>query len=597
MPQNQLGLNNAACGITVTECEEFKKLQPEDFTKNIKHWERTRMSKAADMAKISVKGGFHVMWGLIVSTVISAVGTILIALLLGEENYGLYTIALTAPTLIVLFRDWGVTSAMVRYTAQSNAENKTANIRSIFMSGLIFEIALGIALSMLGFLLSAFLATTVFNRPLIAPLLQIASFTILTSALVSTATAAFTGIEKMHLNSIMQVSQSIIKTALIIALVLVGLGTYGAITGFTVATLLAGLIGIMLMFTIYKRLPKPNGSKVEVGNNIKTMLKYGLPLSLSAIIAGFLAQYYNFLLYICVSDNALIGNYAIAQNFVVLITFFAAPITTMLFPAFSKIDHQKDPETLKNVFQTSVKYASLLVVPVAAMIMALAQPAISTLFGNKYAEAPLFLALLAITYLYPILGSLSIGSLINGQGQTTFNLIIAIITAAVGFPLGFILISNYGVLGLIVTALTASIPGIITSLLFIKKRYNVTVHWQSSAKILFSSAAAATLTYVLLIQFHTFSSITRLIIGVAVFTPTYLTAAILTKTFNKADIGNLREMFTALGPLQRLFNTVLNLIEKLMTAFTQNKKQQKATKSYQLHKQKPKQNNSNQQRS
>ncbi|MGB9134024.1 MAG: oligosaccharide flippase family protein, partial [Candidatus Bathyarchaeia archaeon] len=245
------------------------------------------MSKAADMAKVSVKGGLNVMWGLVASTVISAVGTILIAWLLGEDNYGLYSIALTAPTLMVLFRDWGVTSAMIRYTAQSNAENKTANIRSIFMSGLLFEVALGIALSLLGFLLSDFLAINVLKRPVIAPLIQIASITVLTSALVSTATAAFTGIEKMHLNSIMLVSQSIIKTTLIIILVLLGLGTFGAITGFTVASLLSGIIGVTLMFAIYKLLPNPNGSKLEIGNNIKTMLKYGLPLSLGVILTGF----------------------------------------------------------------------------------------------------------------------------------------------------------------------------------------------------------------------------------------------------------------------------------------------------------------------
>ena len=44
------------------------------------------MSKAADMAKVSVKGGFHVMWGLVASTVISAVGTIISALLLGKKT-------------------------------------------------------------------------------------------------------------------------------------------------------------------------------------------------------------------------------------------------------------------------------------------------------------------------------------------------------------------------------------------------------------------------------------------------------------------------------------------------------------------------------
>lgn len=535
------------------------------------------MSKATDMAKTSFKGGFHVMWGLVASTVISAVGTIIIALLLGEDNYGLYTIALTAPTLITLFRDWGVNYAMIRYTAQSNAENKTAKIRTIFMTGLLFEIVLGIVLSLLGFLLSNFLAIDVFKRPVIVPLLQIASFTVLASALMTTASAAFFGIEKMHLNSIMTVSQSILKTALIITLVFVGLGTYGAITGFTVANFLAGLIGLLLMFTIYKRLPKPNGNKLEIGNNIKTMLKYGVPISLSEIIAGFLLQFYNFLLYMYVLDNAIIGNFAIAKNFVVLITFFATPVTVTLFPAFSKLDHRKEPETLNNVFQTSVKYASLLVVPFTAMIMALAQPAVSTLFGNTYAEAPLFLALLAITYLYTILGSLCIGSLINGQGQTTFNLVMAVITAAVGFPLGFILISNYGVLGLIITSLTAGIPGIITSLIFIKKRYNVTIHWKSSAKILLSSAAAATLTYVLITQLNAFSSLTRLIIGVAIFTLIYLTAIILTKTLTITDISNLREMVTALGPLRPIFNTILTLIQKLMEILTPNKQDKQNT--------------------
>ena len=533
------------------------------------------MSKAADMAKVSVRGGFHVMWGLVASTVISAVGTIIIAILLGPDNYGLYAIALTAPTMIVLFRDWGVNFAIVRYTAQSNAEDKTANIRSIFLSGLIFEVALGIALSLVGFFLSDFLAVTVLNRPTIVPLIQIASVSILTSALVSTATAAFTGVEKMHFNSIMLVSQSFFKTILIIALVLLGLGTYGAITGFMAATLIAGLIGVLFMFKIYKSLPKPDGHKLKIVNKVKTMLKYGLPLSIGVILGGFLVQFYNVILYNSVSDNALIGNLAIAQNFVVLITFVATPVTTMLFPAFSKLDHRKDPETLKNVFQTSVKYASLLVVPVTAMIMALAQPAISTLFGNKYAEAPLFLALLAVTYLYTVMGSLSIGSLINGQGQTTFNLLIAVITAVVGFPLGFILISNYGVLGLIVTTLSASIPGTIVALVFIKQRYNVTVHWKSSAKILLSSAVAAAVTYMLLTQLTAFSSLIRLIIGVAVFTPTYIIAAIVTKTFGTTDINNLREMLTALGPLRPIFNIILNLIEKLMTTLTPNKKQDK----------------------
>ena len=192
------------------------------------------------------------------------------------------------------------------------------------------------------------------------------------------------------------------------------------------------------------------------------MLAYGTPLSLSTIIGGFQSQYYAFLLPIFyVTNNSAIGNYGIASTFVVLITFFATPITTMLFPAFSKLNPQKDKETLQNVFQFSIKYASLLVVPVAALVMCLAEPAVSTLFGKTYSTAPLFLALLAITYVFPAFGSLSTGNFINSQGKTTFFLYLTLITAAIGFPMGYILILHFGVLGLIVTSLVASIPSFV----------------------------------------------------------------------------------------------------------------------------------------
>ena len=58
------------------------------------------INKATEMAKVSAKGGFHLLWGLVASTVISSIGTIVIAVLLGPANYGLYAVALTAPNLI-----------------------------------------------------------------------------------------------------------------------------------------------------------------------------------------------------------------------------------------------------------------------------------------------------------------------------------------------------------------------------------------------------------------------------------------------------------------------------------------------------------------
>ena len=155
------------------------------------------MSKAANIAKISAKGGFNLLWGMVASTIVSALGTIVVANLLGAANYGLYTIALVGPSLLSLFSDLGIGRAIIKYTAQYNTEDKAASIRSIFTAGILFETTLGITLAVVCFLLSGFFAK-LYSLPNITPLIQIASFTILLGALFSTAQAAFTGIEKFE---------------------------------------------------------------------------------------------------------------------------------------------------------------------------------------------------------------------------------------------------------------------------------------------------------------------------------------------------------------------------------------------------------------
>ena len=344
-----------------------------------------------------------------------------------------------------------------------------------------------------------------------------------------------------------------------------GLSTFGAILGYTIAITIAGLMGVVLVWTQYKNLPKLTTVKLEIKAYTKTMLTYGTPLSLSAIISGFQGQYYAFLLPIFyVTDNTAIGNYGIASTFVVLISFFATPITTMLFPAFSKLNPQKDKQTLQNVFQYSVKYASLLVVPVAALVMCLAEPAVSTLFGQTYSSAPLFLALLALAYFFPAFGSLSTSNFITGQGKTTFLLYLILITAAIGIPLGYVLIMQIGVLGLIITSIVASVPSTIISLYWIKKNYDLTVEWHSSVKILVSSSTAAILTYIFVSEL-TFSSLVRLIIGAIFFAFVFAVSTLLTKTISKSDIENLRGMTSGLGIVGKISNSVLNIIEKLKT--------------------------------
>jgi O-antigen/teichoic acid export membrane protein len=372
----------------------------------------------------------------------------------------------------------------------------------------------------------------------------------------------------MKPNSVTLVFSAFFRSVLSPALVYVGFGVSGAVVGYTAGSLGGGLVGIILMMEIYHSLKSKNvlAESLKVWENMKFMFRYGLPLSFSSIFTSFLTQFYNVIIAIYAS-NFLIGNFAVANNFTVLLTFFSTPITTMLFPAFSKLNPDKDKETLKIVFKSSVKYSTLLVVPPTVAVIALANPIVSALFGAKYANAPLYLALLATTYILTAFGNLSTFVLISGQGKTKFYLELAVINTVAGVVLAFLLVPTLGVIGLIITTVFDGVPGLIISLYWVKTHYDATVDWVSSAKILASSGLAGGITFFVLSPLslnHWF----KLILGLVVFAAVFILILIAIRALKKPDLENLRLMASELGPLTGVTNRILNILERLVNAST-----------------------------
>lgn len=519
------------------------------------------MSKAKNMAKVSAKGLFNIFWGLAASSVVSALGVMIVAGLLEEAEYGLVAIALMGPNLIATFRDWGIDWATIKYTAQYREEKKLSNVKNVITAITIFELILGFSLSIFSFLISGFMATHIFDRPNIVPLIQIASFTIFADALMKSAQSTFTGYEKMEYHSITSITYAVLKSAFMVLLVLLGSGALGVTLGATTAYLIAGVIGVVFMYLVIYRKLKQDNSKLEILATLKTLLRYGLPLSVSEIFNSFLGQFYSILIAIY-STDLIVGNYQVALNFAFIINFFAMPIITVLLPAFSKIDSEKEQGTFGNVFQFSVKYSSLIVVPISFAIITLSQPGVSTLFGTKYAFTSMYLSLYVIPFIYTAFGYLTVENIIKSQGKTDVNMKLALTTSTIGLVLNLILIPTFGILGLLATNLVSCIPSLIIALWWVKKKFAATINWVASLKIVFASAFAATITYTTNSQLTLPSWIT-LIIGAAIFLATFLIVTPLIGAVNKADIRTFNELAKGFGPLSILFTIPLSFVERL----------------------------------
>jgi O-antigen/teichoic acid export membrane protein len=523
------------------------------------------LDKATGMAKSSAKGGFKLFIGVSISSIVTAVSLILVLRLLGNpDDYGIITKALIFPAMLGLFKDWGTNSAMIKYLAQYRSENKPHRVKNVMVTGLLFELITGVLLTLLCFLLADFLATNIFRLPETKVLIEVASLTILADSFLKISQSTFIGLEGMEFHSLTLILNSGIRCFLAPLLVFLGYGIMGAIQGLIVAQVTTGIIGIIIFYIAFLRdySKKDILNKTDIKGTLKTLLRYGLPLSVSAVIGGFLPQFYNTLL----KDTTALGNYQTAVNFTVIITFFTIPIATVLFPAFSKLKAEEEKKTLRIVFQSSVKYGALLTLPVTLMIMVLSEPLVFAVVGTEYTEAPFFLTLYSIIYLYSAVGSLSLGNFLNGQGKTQITMKLALLTLGLGSLLGLILIPQFGVVGLIATNLIAGFPSLFMCLWWIRKHFGATIDWVSSAKIFLASGIASLVTYLLLSQLN-YNYWIELITGGVSFLGVYLVIAPLIRAVNKKDVRRLRKMLSGLGPFSYVFNIPLKIMEKLLEVF------------------------------
>ncbi|MGB9759636.1 MAG: lipopolysaccharide biosynthesis protein, partial [Thermoproteota archaeon] len=97
-------------------------------------------TKAFSVAKTAVEGGFYVFTGNTLSTIVLVVASITIARLLGPSGYGLYSVALIPPSFMLLFTDFGVNQALVRFLAKLKSEGKEDDIQILIRTGLFFEV-------------------------------------------------------------------------------------------------------------------------------------------------------------------------------------------------------------------------------------------------------------------------------------------------------------------------------------------------------------------------------------------------------------------------------------------------------------------------
>jgi O-antigen/teichoic acid export membrane protein len=514
------------------------------------------------IAQKAARGGLFLFFGNASSTVILAVGIIIVARLLGPSSYGLYTLALVIPTLLVSLSDAGMNFALVRLPARLRAEGDFARANRFIRLGLLLKLAISTVAFIVCYLGSTLIARTVLNRPELGPFLQIASLMIVFQAVVDATSNSFIGQDLMQYSAGVQIMQAVLKGTLGPALVLVGLGIAGALSGYVVSLAAAGLTGATLLITRHAR--SSNQTTNPASMDVRALLGYALPLYLALVLSVFLIQYQSIVL-AHFASNVEIGNFGATWNFTTLMMILVYPITTAMFPMFSKMDPKSQKTELARGFVLAVKYTSLLMIPASVAVMIFSRDLIYLTYGSGYTFAPQYLVLLSALYLLTAISYLVLGSFLNGVADTKTVVKMSVLTLAVYLPLGPALVWLWGPYGLLVAYIVSNAASTVYGIRQASVRFDARPDLRAGGRILLAALGAAVPTVGLILLDGAGAGVVNLIVGGLLYMLVYLTLAPILGAVDKQDVLNLRTLLAGTRIVATLLNPVFDYEMRLLS--------------------------------
>jgi len=516
-----------------------------------------------EIAKVSFRGTVNLLLAQALSAVISILTSIILARLLGADNFGEIAIVMILPNIIILFQDFGLGQAITRWIAINHSKREYYEVKKYIRAGLLFEAFSGILLTIIAIGVSQAFVTRIIGRSDLLYLVILASLIVIGQSMIATGKSILIGLDRTIKYAALIVLNIILQGFLPITLVLLGQGLQGAIIGLVATSLSTGLISLILILHIENGIMDTQKVRdKKLLSYLREMLSFSFPLFLSIIAGGLLPQ----ILYTIAAQNlssASIGNYTVAIGLSGVMLFISSPIITALFPALSKFDGVKDKQELGEFFSMGIKFTSILVVPTAALLSTLAYPLVTLLYGFEFQEAQFYFILALIPSFNVVIGSLVIGGLLKAQDHTTQYFLIHLIQLVVGASTAYLTTPQYGVLGLFIATISSSFIALVIGGFWIRINYQFSPDLKFTMKILgvsFISIILSLIGKTLIAQAH---PLIIILISTGLFAFTFLSLFAIFGVLNNSELHALRNLLESIGRIVRPMIIIIQVIQNI----------------------------------
>ena len=432
----------------------------------------------------SVKDVSFLAIGQIMGLIFGFITTVLLARMLGPQDYGIYNFLMSIVSGTASFLSLGLAFSAFYFAAK-----KTEIINSI--------LSIGTITSMVGIificLISPFLETT-YSTPNLAFFLIIFSFEVLFLNIFNIFLNFFKGTGRFKESSIMNILFNLLRL-LGPFLVLIGFGLFGAIFG----RILDWTVIISLCFVIGKKTYNVFPRKIK---NLKKIMGYGFPLYMNQIFAFFTNQY--LIIILAIYGMKLVGYYSASLKLATIISMLTLSISDV---ALQRIIVAKDKKNVDKITKKITKYSSYLGAFFLVNLVIFSKEIMILIFSKEYLSASTSLIILSFAY---FLGSSfrAYSTYFLGKSKTKIVMSVGFISSTILILLSFYLIPSFGLDGAGLSFLFATFVSVMSYVIVSEiKGYKIAFGYKYLLISFFAASMSGIIGKILSYIFPTFLSI------------------------------------------------------------------------------------------
>ena len=426
-----------------------------------------------------VKNSFWFAFGTAVTKIARAVIVIYVAKILGAEQYGIFTYALSIVGIFMIFADLGLTSILTRELSKDGDEKNSYLSTAFFVK--------------IGFLLFAIILGIVIG-PIISKFKEAEHLVVMISVFVASESmrtflySITRAQNKMQTEAGLGITAEIISVAIILILFLKNPSVDSLVTAF----IIGNVIGMIITF-VFLRKNFVNIFKYFDKDLVKKIITSSLPFAIMGVFGIFMTNIDSLMIGFW-NEPKILGLYAAAQKPIGLLYAIPSLLSVSLFPLISRLvtDAKKN---IVAVIQKSYRVSIIIALPIIFGGIILAGPIITSTFGDEYLGAMLTFQILISTLIFAFPASIFADVLLAEDRQKVF-----ITSSAFGgltnVILNFIFIPQYGIAGSAIATLVAQL--VMSGILYIKVKKSYPINlWKGVGKIILSSALMSPIIYIM----------------------------------------------------------------------------------------------------